>query len=97
MAKKTRAAAVCGAVLLAAVLLFSVLFVVAEADHHCSGEHCAICQQIQSCQQLLEQLAEAHPAAAGAALLCLLPRAVLPAREAPAPSSPVLLKIKLLN
>ena len=53
MAKRTRFAAACGAVLLVFALLFSVFFIVSEADHNCIGEDCPICHQIQTCQKLL--------------------------------------------
>lgn len=45
-------------VLLLAVLLFSILFVVAEADHDCTHEDCPICACIRSCESLLHRLFE---------------------------------------
>lgn len=98
MSRKTRFTAACGAALLAFTLLFSVFFVVSRADHDCGGEHCAICQQIRACQSILRQLSAARPAAARAALLCMC--LLLPVQRQPsviAVSSPVLLKVKLLN
>lgn len=98
MPKKTRFSAACAAALLAFALLFSVLFLAAESDHHCSGEHCTICRQIQSCQRLLEHLSTAHAPAAGAAALCFFaPLLLLPVQNRLAASSPVLWKVKLLN
>ncbi len=44
------------AVLLAFVMLFSVLYVVLEADHECSGEDCAVCAQIRACMNLIRNL-----------------------------------------
>ena len=94
MAKRTRFAAACGA----ALLVFSVFFVVAEADHDCGGEHCTICHQIQSVQKLLEQLSAAHIASAGEALLGFyMLFLVLRTQNIFVVSSPVLWKVKLLN
>ena len=43
------------AILLAAtvlfVMLYSALFIAAEADHDCVGENCPICYQINVCQR----------------------------------------------
>lgn len=98
MSKKIRLAAICAAALLALALVFSTFFVIAEADHHCSGWHCAICHQIQACQKLLKQVSAGHKSVAQKSLLCLfmllLPlgiRDILPV------SSPVLWRVKLLN
>lgn len=38
------------------VTVFSVLFVVKEADHDCTGESCPICEAVQQAEQNLEQL-----------------------------------------
>ena len=98
MARKTRFAAACGAALLAFALLFSVFFLVAEADHDCGGEHCAVCHQIQTCQELLEQLSAAPAAFAAAAALCFrMLFLVLRTQDVFAVSSPVSQKVKLLN
>ena len=98
MAKKTRFAAACGAALLVFALLFSVFFVVAEADHDCGGEHCTICHQIQSVQKLLEQLSAAHTTSVGESVLGVyMLFCVLWTQKIFAASSPVLWKVKLLN
>lgn len=54
--KKRRALALlaCTAFLIAA--LFSVLFLVREADHDCIGEGCPICACIRQGEQTLKQL-----------------------------------------
>ena len=44
------------ALLAAFILLFSVLFIALEVDHDCCGEGCAICAQIQVCEDLLRNL-----------------------------------------
>ncbi|MCI7473180.1 MAG: AraC family transcriptional regulator [Clostridiales bacterium] len=98
MARKTRLAAACGAALLVFALLFSVFFTVAEAEHDCGGEHCAICHQIQACQELLEQFSSAHTASAAAAVLCFFMLfLVLSTQNIVVASSLVLWKVKLLN
>lgn len=98
MAKRTRFAAACGAVLLVFALLFSVFFIVSEADHNCIGEDCPICHQIQTCQKLLEQLSAAHSTSGIGAVLCFfLLLAALRTQNIFTASSPVLWKVKLLN
>lgn len=98
MPKRIRLASVCGAAMLIFALVFSLFFVAAEADHECNEEHCAVCHQIQICQTILEQLSTAHAATTGAVTLCffVLPF-VLWTQKAMVASSPVLLRVKLLN
>ena len=45
----------CMAVLFA--VAFSAFYIVAESGHDCTGEHCAICHQIELCKNLLRSLA----------------------------------------
>ncbi len=45
----------CMAVLFA--MAFSAFYIVAESGHDCTGEHCAICHQIELCENLLRSLA----------------------------------------
>ena len=63
------------AVLLALVMLFSVVYIALEADHDCCGEDCAICAQIQACEDLLRNLLTVAVFAAAArcyfALVCV--------------------------
>lgn len=40
-------------VLFAAALIFSAVFLAAEANHDCHGEDCQICQQIMICARIL--------------------------------------------
>ena len=42
--------------LLAFIMLFSILYIVLEADHDCCGEGCAICAQIRVCEDLIRDL-----------------------------------------
>ncbi len=55
--------------LVAFIMLFSVLFIALEAGHDCCGEDCAVCAQIQVCENLLRNLLTA--AAPVAAAWCL--------------------------
>ena len=84
------------ALLLAFVMLFSVLFLALEADHDCCGEDCAVCAQLQLCEDLLRNLFTA-------ALLLLAAwcfRAVIRALARPdcrfaRPHTLIVLKVKL--
>ncbi len=55
MIKSKRLASVL-VLLVACIMLFSVLFIALEADHDCCGEGCAVCVQIQACEDLLRNL-----------------------------------------
>ena len=75
MIKSKRIASVL--VLLAAFLmLFSVLFLALEADHDCCGEGCAVCAQIQACEDLLRNLTIISVLAAAARCLYALNRVI---------------------
>ena len=98
MAKRMRFATVCAVVLLAFAMLFSVSFIVAQADHDCSGTDCAVCHQIHFCQKVLEQLSASHTAPAGMTAPCVAALLLLlQGRTVFAPDSPVVWKVKLLN
>jgi len=56
----------CMAVLFA--VAFSAFYIVAESGHDCTGEHCAICHQIELCKNLLRSLT----IAAGVAGACVV-------------------------
>ena len=56
----------CMAVLFA--VAFSAFYIVAESGHDCTGEHCAICHQIELCKNLLRSLT----LAAGVAGACVV-------------------------
>lgn len=67
---KKRWMAVCAAVL-AFIMLFSVLYIVIEADHNCHGGDCAICAQLGDCIELLGRLSLSLLMIAAAAVLRL--------------------------
>lgn len=52
--QKTFAFLICTVFLLAA--FFSLLFIVGEADHDCTGEDCPVCACIHQTEQTLRQL-----------------------------------------
>ncbi len=37
------------------LLLFSAFFVSSEADHHCSEDHCPVCECLQQCKESLNR------------------------------------------
>lgn len=39
-------------------VLFSFIYLIKEADHHCHGEDCPVCECIQQCEAMLNQLCE---------------------------------------
>ncbi len=86
------------AALLAVVMLSSAVYIAVEADHDCSGEDCAICHQISTCENLLRVLGFAGAAAAIiAAFTYTLCKAALPCTETNGTLTLVSLKVKLSN
>ena len=64
MTKKFRFMTGLLAVVLAFVMLSSVAYIAAESDHDCTGVDCAICHQINVCENLLKSIGLAGSAAA---------------------------------
>ena len=56
MTKKFRLITDLLAAVLAAVMLSSAVYIAVEANHNCSGEDCAICHQLQVCENLLKSI-----------------------------------------
>lgn len=48
--------ALCICICVAAAFLLSEAFIITHADHDCTGEHCPICAQIHTIENLLKQL-----------------------------------------
>lgn len=67
MTKKKRIVSLVVAVAVFFVMLYSALYIAAEANHDCVGENCPICYQISVCQNALKNLSLAVSAAAFAA------------------------------
>ena len=56
MTKKFRFMTGLLAVVLAFVMLSSIAYIAAESDHDCTGVDCAICHQINVCENLLKSI-----------------------------------------
>ena len=66
------------AAVLAAVMLSSAVYIAVEANHTCSGEDCAICHQLQVCENLLKSIGLVDAAAVFAAAVRYAPCRVTP-------------------
>ena len=98
MTKKSRLITGLLAAVLAAVMLSSAVYIAVEANHNCSGEDCAICHQLQVCENLLKSIGLAGAAAAiSAAFTYTVGRAILPCTEMIGTLTLVSLKVKLSN
>ena len=92
MTKKFRFMTGLLAVVLAFVMLSSVAYIAAESDHECTGVDCAICHQINVCENLLKSIGLAGSAAAILYILCrIIPSCIEVART----FTLVSLKVKL--
>lgn len=69
MTKKNRLVAIILALTVFFVMLSSVCFIVAQADHDCVGEDCPICYQISTSENTLKNLGNVAVIVAFAALL----------------------------
>ena len=98
MTKKFRLITGLLAAVLAAVMLSSAVYIAVEANHNCSGEDCAICHQINLCENLLNSLGTATAVcAAAAAVVYLLCRMITLGTETDCTFTLVSLKVKLSN
>jgi hypothetical protein len=93
MTKKFRFMTGLLAVVLAFVMLSSVAYIAAESDHDCTGVDCAICHQINVCENLLKSIGLAGSAAA--AILYILCRIIPSCTEVARTFTLVSLKVKL--
>ena len=84
------------AAVLAAVMLSSAIYIAVEANHTCSGEDCAICHQLQVCDNLLKSIGLVDAAAVFAATVRYALCRVIPScAELVRTSTLVSLKVKL--
>jgi hypothetical protein len=84
------------AAVLAAVMLSSAVYIAVEANHNCSGEDCAICHQLQVCENLLKSIGLAGAAAVfAAAVRYALCRVIPSCAEVVRTFTLVSLKVKL--
>ncbi len=82
---------------LIAVMLLSAVFVMAYADHNCDGADCKICLQVQTCLNSFRLLLSGIAVFSVAFLLLLLLAVLAECAGAGALSTPITLKVKLLN
>ena len=94
MTKKFRFLTGLLAVVLAFVMLSSVAYIAAESDHECTGVDCAICHQINVCENLLKSIGLAGSATV-AAILYILCRIIPSCIEVARTFTLVSLKVKL--
>ncbi len=98
MTKRERIAAAVLALLAVFVMLSSAFFIIAHADHDCTGEDCPICEQICACVKGFRRFALAALTALVIVALVYACNIRLGGKAcAFAPSSPILLKVKLSN
>ena len=96
MTKKLRLITRLLAAVLAAVMLSSAIYIAVEANHTCSGEDCAICHQLQVCENLLKSIGLVDAAAVFAATVRYALCRVIPScAELVRTSTLVSLKVKL--
>ena len=96
MTKKFRFMTGLLAVALAFVMLSSAAYIAAESHHDCTGVDCAICHQLQACENLLRSMGLVGAAMASAAAVgYVLCRGVRLYRETSHTFTLVSLKVKL--
>ena len=98
MTKKKRIISLVVAVAVFFVMLYSALYIAAEANHDCVGENCPICYQISVCQNALKNLSLAVSAAAfAAAFTYTLCRSISACADVTPSYTLVSLKVKLTD
>lgn len=97
MTKRERIVAAVLAALAVLVMLSSAFFIVAHAEHDCEGEDCPICEQLCACVKSFQRFTITVLVAAAVALTCACDIRLGGKVCAFAPSTPILLKVKLSN
>ena len=94
--KLQKAAAIAVSLALVFAMLFSLFFLVAEADHDCASDDCAICRMIHITEDLLKKviLSVCAAAIAAAAWFSVIGARFFCVRRALS-STPVELRVKL--
>ena len=91
-------AAISLTILFVFVMLFSHIFIIAEADHECSGEDCPICEIIAIVSDTIKGLSLIGSAVViCAALVFGIVKSLYVNNEAQSVSSLITLKVKLSN
>ena len=98
MTKKKRIISLVVAVAVIFVMLYSALYIAAEANHDCVGENCPICYQISVCEHTLKNLSLAVCAVAfAAAFTYTLCRSISACADVAPSYTLVSLKVKLTD
>ena len=98
MTKKKRIISLVVAVAVFFVMLYSALYIAAEANHDCVGENCPICYQISVCENTLKNLSLAVCAVAfAAAFTYTLCRSITACADVIPSYTLVSLKVKLTD
>ena len=98
MTKKKRIISLIIAVAVFFVMLYSALYIAAEANHDCVGENCPICYQISVCENTLKNLSLAVCAGAfAAAFTYTLCRSISACADVTPSYTLVSLKVKLTD
>ena len=98
MTKKKRIISLIVAVAVFFVMLYSALYIAAEANHDCVGENCPICYQISVCENTLKNLSLAVCAVAfAAAFTYTLCRSITACADVTPSYTLVSLKVKLTD
>lgn len=98
MTKKKRIISLVVAVAVFFVMLYSALYIAAEANHDCVGENCPICYQISVCENTLKNLSFAVCAVAfAAAFTYTLCRSITTCADVTPSYTLVSLKVKLTD
>ncbi len=98
MAKKKRIISLVIAAAVFFAMLYSALYIAAEANHDCVGENCPICYQINICKNTLKNLSLAVCAVAfAAAFTHALCRSVSSGADVTQSYTLVSLKVKLTD
>lgn len=98
MTKKKRIISLIVAVAVFFVMLYSALYIAAEANHDCVGENCPICYQISVCENTLKNLSLAVCAVAfAAAFTYTLCRSISACADVTPSYTLVSLKVKLTD
>ena len=98
MTKKKRIISLVVAVAVIFVMLYSALYIAAEANHDCVGENCPICYQISVCENTLKNLSLAVCAVAfAAAFTYTLCRSISACSDFATSCTLVSLKVKLTD
>ena len=98
MTKKKRIISLIVAVAVFFVMLYSALYIAAEANHDCVGENCPVCYQISVCENTLKNLSLAVCAVAfAAAFTYTLCRSISACADVTPSYTLVSLKVKLTD